>query len=52
LAQFRIEPFLKARNRRIEAQDFRRKTVLGAKFLRPRNPTLEFVLCHGPIQHV
>ena len=50
-SNFPVEPFLKARNRRIKAQNFHCKTVLRAKFLRPRNPPLPFVPRFGPIRH-
>jgi len=49
-----VEIFLKVRDGHIEAEDFRSKAVLGAKFLRPSNSPLPFVLRlaanrHGPI---
>jgi hypothetical protein len=47
--EFAGETFLKVRDRHIEAQDFRGETVLNAKFLRPLDPPLPFVLRHAAI---
>src|ERR1035437_4408201 len=48
-ADFPVEIFLEARDDHINAQDFRRKGVPGAKLLRPCNPPPPFVLRHCPI---
>jgi hypothetical protein len=50
-AKFPVEISLKTHNGHIEAQDFRRKAVLGAEFLRPCNPPLPFVPRHALIRH-
>jgi hypothetical protein len=50
-SEFPVEISLEKRNDHIEAQNLRGKAVLGAKFLRPFNPALPFVLRHDPIRH-
>src|ERR1700674_1657427 len=50
-AEFLVEIFLKTRDGHIEAQDFRRKAVLGAEFLRPCDPPLPFVRRHGAMRY-